>query len=350
MAIIKDEKGRWGFSVRYTDAFGNKKQKKAVNKNWTKKQAKLEEEKFIVNATNTAITLSELRNIYMESTRLKLRTSTIIRKEAYYNKHIDPILGKIKINKLDENVVEKWQAEMLKTNLKLSTIKGIQAELMSMLRFAYKRRYIDRPIIVDYPTNESPEDEKIKFVTKEQFEFLSNYIEKNCDRFMYVLIQLLYYSGMRISEALALTNLDIEDNVVTVSKSLSARTHKITKTKTGKTRKVVLSDRIVALLQEQVEYYRKCGMLGNVYLFGGNKPYTYGHIRNTYSSICKQLKFQPSNVHAFRHTHVSNLIKLGFNTFEIADRTGHSVQMINKVYGHVIINPQYNMAQKLENL
>jgi integrase len=350
MAIIKDEKGRWGFSVRYTDAFGNKKQKKAVNKDWTKKQAKLEEEKFIASATNTTITLDELRIIYIESKSIKLRTSTIIRKDNYYSKHIKPYFGKMRINNIDENTIDKWQAIMLKKNLKLSTIKGIQAELMTMLRFAYKRRYIDRPVIVDYPTNENPEEEKIKFVTKEQFDFLSDYIENNCDRFLYVLIQLLYYSGMRISEALALTNLDIDGNVVTVSKSLSARTHKVTKTKTGKTRKVVLSDRIIKLLQEQIEYYRKCGMLGNVYLFGGNKPYTYGHIRNTYSSICEKLNFQPNNVHAFRHTHVSNLIKLGFNTFEIADRTGHSVQMINKVYGHVIINPQYNMAEKLENL
>ena len=195
-----------------------------------------------------------------------------------------------------------------------------------------------------------PEEETIKFITKEQFEKLCNYIKENSDQYLYVLIQLLYYSGMRISEALALTNLDIDNNIVTVSKSISARTNKITKTKTGKTRKVVLSNRIIDLLNSQIKYYQARGMKKTIYLFGGDKPYTYGHIRNNYSLICNQLKIYPNNVHALRHTHVSNLISLGFNVFEISDRTGHSVQMINKVYGHVIINPQFEMAEKLENL
>lgn len=347
MSVFKDEKGRWGFSVRYTDVLGNRKQKKSVSKNWTKKQAKIEEEKFLARETYTAMTIDDLREIYMQSIELRVKKTTFVTKEIRYRVHMQDYFGKIQLEKIDEAIIERWQSELLKQNLKNESIKSIQGELIAMLNFAYKRRYITRKIIVHHITRDVPLQKKQKIITKEQFNKICDKIKTN--RTVYVNIQLLYYSGMRIGESLALTENDIEGNVIHITKNRS-RYGEITSTKTKEARDVIVSDRIIELLNERIYHYKKCGVKSPVYIFGGNHPVAHQSIQIPYSKACDELGIEPRNPHSLRHTHVSNLIALGFNTFEISERTGHSVKMINEIYGHVINNPQKNMADKLENL
>lgn len=349
MAVFKDDKGRWGFSVRYIDAFGKRKQKKSVNKEWTKKQAKIEEEKFLNIVTSSAITVNDLREIYMQSCSVKLKENTIYQKEIFYNTYIESYFGKMRIDKVDERTVELWQIEIKKKNLKTSTLNIILGELMAMLHFAYRRRFIVRPIIAEKFKNDTPIENTSKTISKEQFDLICEEAMK-INKTFYLLLQVLYYTGMRVGEALALTNKDIENNSISISKTYAVRIQKISSTKTNKARKVVISNRLLDLINEQIVYYRNCGIQKDLYIFGGISPISYNTIQYEYKKICDKLNITPTNIHSLRHTHVSNLIALGFNVFEISHRTGHSVEMINKTYGHVMKNPQSDMAEKLENL
>lgn len=53
-------------------------------------------------------------------------------------------------------------------------------------------------------------------------------------------------------------------------------------------------------------------------------------------------------MHEFRHSHVSLLVDMGFTPVEIADRLGHTVEMVNNVYSHLFVGSQKRMADKLE--
>lgn len=53
-------------------------------------------------------------------------------------------------------------------------------------------------------------------------------------------------------------------------------------------------------------------------------------------------------MHDFRHSHVSLLVDMGFTPVEIADRLGHTVEMVNNVYSHLFVGSQKRMAEKLE--
>lgn len=350
MSVFKDEKGRWGFSVRYTDVLGNRKQKKSVNKNWTKKQAKIEEEKFLSNATNTAFTFEQLRNIYMTSKELKIKESTYRHKESLYRNYIEQYFKNFDISKIDEYQIESWQKKLLDRGLKLSSIRCIQSELISTLNYGYKRRLIKRKIFVDHIVSDAPKTIEKKFITKNEFDAICDVALRKNRRNLYIVIQCLYYTGMRIGELLALTNNDINGNVITISKTYNHVLNKVTTTKNNTIRNVTVSDRIIDMLNEKKQHYRDCGIKGNFYIFGGNKPSSRTYFYNEYRKICDELHITPSKLHTLRHTHVSNLIALGFNPFEISERTGHSVEMIHKIYGHVIDNPQVNMANKLETL
>ena len=273
-----------------------------------------------------------------------------VRKENIYSKHIEQSIGSMSIDKIDETIIEEWQRNLARTSLKTSSKKVIQNELSAMLRFAYKRKFIKRLPMIDAIVADTPDEEKKKFLTKEQFDTLCDHIQRNYDESLYAMVQLLYYSGLRIGEALVITTKDLNGNVLYINKTFSSATNKINRTKNGKNRYVVLSDKIVELLKGREQYYRQCGMENDLYYFGGVKPFSYKNIGYYYEKACRELNIEPSNLHSLRHSHVSNLIKLGFNSFEISERTGHSPKMIESTYGHILDDPQTKMAKMLEKL
>lgn len=59
----------------------------------------------------------------------------------------------------------------------------------------------------------------------------------------------------------------------------------------------------------------------------------------------KQIK-----IHEFRHSHVSLLIELGFRPIDITNRLGHTVTMVNEVYGHLFDKSQKDIINALNKL
>lgn len=55
-------------------------------------------------------------------------------------------------------------------------------------------------------------------------------------------------------------------------------------------------------------------------------------------------------IHDIRHSHVSLLIDMGFTPHLIAERIGDTVEMVNKVYGHLYPNKHYEVADRLNQL
>ena len=53
-------------------------------------------------------------------------------------------------------------------------------------------------------------------------------------------------------------------------------------------------------------------------------------------------------VHDLRHSHVSLLINLDFPPLLIAERIGDSVDMVNRIYGHLYPSRHKEVAAKLE--
>ena len=55
-------------------------------------------------------------------------------------------------------------------------------------------------------------------------------------------------------------------------------------------------------------------------------------------------------IHDLRHSHVSLLIDMKFQPLLIAERIGDTVEMVNRVYGHLYPNRHNEVAEKLEKL
>lgn len=55
-------------------------------------------------------------------------------------------------------------------------------------------------------------------------------------------------------------------------------------------------------------------------------------------------------IHDLRHSHVSLLIDLGFSPYLVAERIGDTVDMVQKIYGHLYPNRHQEVADRLQAL
>lgn len=88
----------------------------------------------------------------------------------------------------------------------------------------------------------------------------------------------------------------------------------------------------------------------NKLLFYFDKPLDENSIRIKKDRWIKEAGVKRIRIHDLRHSHVSLLISLGFNPFDISKRLGHTVEMVNNVYGHWFQDAQSKMVDKLNTL
>ena len=74
------------------------------------------------------------------------------------------------------------------------------------------------------------------------------------------------------------------------------------------------------------------------------------NIKNIKDRCAEKADVPIIRIHDLRHSHVSLLINLGFDSFDIAKRLGHTVDMVNNIYGHWFNDAQRKMVDKLNNL
>ena len=186
----------------------------------------------------------------------------------------------------------------------------------------------------------TPKAKKIKYLN--QFELhtlLSNLdlgAEINWDWF----IMLVAKTGMRFSEALALTpsDFDFSHQMLSVSKTWNYKEDGgflPTKNKSS-VRKIQIDWQTVIQFSELVK-----GLPEDKPIFVHGKIYN-STVNDILARHCKQLNIPVISVHGLRHTHASLLLFAGVSIASVARRLGHSsMTTTQKTYLHII--------QELEN-
>ena len=186
----------------------------------------------------------------------------------------------------------------------------------------------------------APRAKKIKYLNQFELQSLLSVLrlgdEINWDWFIYLVAK----TGMRFSEALALTPADFDFNhqTVSVDKTWDYKGeggYLPTKNKSS-VRKIPLDwqtvIRFAALLKDKV---------ADVPIFVHGRTYN-STVNAVLGRRCKEAKISSITVHGLRHTHASLLLFSGVSIASVARRLGHaSMTTTQKTYLHVI--------QELEN-
>lgn len=163
----------------------------------------------------------------------------------------------------------------------------------------------------------------------------------------YYAFEMLYWTGIREGELLALTpaDFDFENQTVTINKSFQHLNGRdiITSPKTEKSNRTI---KLPNFLCDEILDYLK--MLYDVGLEDRMFPVTKSYLYREMERGSKQAGIKRIRIHDIRHSHVSLLIDMGFSATAIADRVGHESIDITYNYAHLFSSKQTEMAEKLD--
>ena len=192
----------------------------------------------------------------------------------------------------------------------------------SFFAYAYKKELVVRNIALSVERINIQQKERI-YLSEEEVEQLVNKIEHSLIR---LVVQVLYKTGLRISECLHLTvdDVDIERKVIHVVAG-----------KGNKDRLVPISESLLPLLRNYMENGRpktnsplffctkKTGKLSPVY------------VNRELAEAVRKLGWKKKvTAHILRHSFASQLVKKDVNLVQIQKLLGHSSLKVTSVYTH----------------
>ena len=165
----------------------------------------------------------------------------------------------------------------------------------------------------------------------------------------YYAFQMLYWTGIRVGELLALTagDFDFKNNMLTINKSYQ-RLHGEDVITTPKTEKSNRTIKMPQFLCDEMQEYLKMFYSPNNSdrIFPISKSYLHHEMdRGAKAAGVKRIR-----IHDLRHSHISLLIDMGFSAVAIADRVGHESIDITYQYAHLFPSKQTEMADRLDDV
>lgn len=349
MPVYKDEqRGTFFCSFYYTDWTGEKK-KKTKRGFKLKRDAQAYERSFLEQSRGEpTMTFASLVELYLADSKNRLRAITYKNKELRIKAKILPYFSDMPICKITPMNVRNWQNELLECDYKDTYLRALH-NLLSLI-FNYAVRYYglkENPCHKAGPIGKE-HAEGLKFWTREEYAKFIEAIEPGTIE--HVCFQILYWSGTRIGELLALTpaDFDFESKTISITKSYQRieKQDVITEPKTPKSNRVImLPDFVCAELKEYIE--RRYDIQPTDRLFPITKHFLYPRLEKG----CASAGIHKIRIHDIRHSHASLLIELGFSPLLIAERLGHEkVETTLGTYSHLYPNKQAELVEKLETL
>lgn len=373
MAVYKDKikttDGRcWFFKVYKKDTLGNNKAYKS-KRYLTKKEALEEEALFLVKRDNPTHKRFRLVAIdYLENLKLIRKGSTVQSYKDVYNKHISPYFDVFDLNSINIPILNNYRDMLLKRGYSVAYLNKINNVLNSILNYAVVHYGLSSNVNKLLGTFQAKQDkvvkdeEKLRYITYEEFQRFISVVDKLEWKAFF---SLLYYTGMRKGEVLALTFNDIKNDTIIVNKTLYTKikgTYSITSTKNNLNRTVKMNKSLYDIMQEYIAHMKSyTDYSDDWFLFGGSiylAPTTIDRYKHHYFELSGVHEI---TIHEFRHSAVSllasEIIKQTNNNVDTAKfflqmsrRFGHSPEVMQRTYMHLFKDNQDEIVDILDNL
>ena len=342
--------GKWYVMVWYSTFEGLRKQK--CKKGFTTKRAALEWERefLLADTCDVNMLFKTFVDEYMNEMRPRLKLNTFLVKERIFETHITPYFGKRKLCEITPKDIRAWQNRLLYHRdedgkpFSACYLKTIHNQLSAAFNYAV-RFYGLSSNPASLAGNMGRETQKeMQFWTQDEYQKFSEAIMDKPTS--YYAFEVLYWTGIREGELLALTpkDFDFEAMTLRINKSLQ-RIHGeavVTEPKTLKSNRTIkLPDFLCDEIKEYLKMFYQ--LTDDTMIFPVSKHFLHHEmIRGCKISGVKRIR-----IHDLRHSHISLLIDMGFSPVAIAERAGHESIRITYRYSHLFPSVQDQMAEKL---
>ncbi len=249
-----------------------------------------------------------------------------------------PYFGKMKLDKITGEEIDKWLDCMIKEKYRNTTTNGYFGTLQTMMKWAAKKRIIGRDPFLDVEKLLKDQKEK-EIITPDEFKAL--FVEDwkkawDKDLLRCTANKIAALTGMRCCEVLGLRGEYVYDDHIFLCGQYDEYGYRETKTKIK--HHIPLAAELVADLRKLME------LNGNGYIFsldGGATPVTRRHIYNGLTKALNkigiadgEIKERGLNVHAWRHFCNTELQKAWLTVQKVQAVTGHKSERMTEHYTH----------------
>lgn len=352
MPVYKDDNnGTFYVQCYYRDARGSKRHKTKRGFSSEVEAAVWEGQFKSLNGGAMDMTFSEFVEVYASEVKPRIREHTWITKEYIINDKLVPFFGDMRMCDVRPIDVIRWQNELTEhrdaegKSWAPTYLRTVNNQLNAI--FNHAERYYG---LTDNPVRRvdkigSKKGGEMQFWTKDEYlRFSEAVMDKPLS---FHAFELLYWTGIRCGELLALTPSDfmLESSRLRINKSYQSL-HGVNTVTDPKTPKSVRTIVMPAFLRDEMADFieMRDDVAPDERLFAVTKHF----LAHEMERGCKASGVKRIRVHDIRHSHVSLLIEMGFSALAIAERMGHEAVDITYRYAHLFPTKQDEMAAALD--
>lgn len=342
----QENNGKWSVQFYYVDYSGVRRRKHKIGFK-TKTEARIWQEEFIRKAqADMDMTFESFVAEYFENVSPDLKGSTIDTKKHIIELHILPYFRSKKIADISALDVRKWQNEVKKNGFSDTYLRTINAQLSAIFNHAVRFYHLSYNPSREAGTMGKNKSGNMGIWSQEDMELFLDAVKDKDEA--YYAFKLIYWTGIRLGELLALCVEDIDGNVMNIKKTTYRKHGKdvVTSPKSDASCRRIILPSFLALEMEEYKS-RLYGILPQDRLFRISKGYLEKEIKRG----AKAAGIKEIRVHDLRHSHASLLIANNVDIATIANRLGHdNIKTTLSIYAHLFDKNARAVANTLDDI
>jgi len=268
-------------------------------------------------------------------------------------------LAGLPIDKVARKDVRELLLSIHGRGLSKATVCLVRDVLSGVLNHAMDDEVIEsNPVLGVVKRLQLSRDKKneVEPLTKEEVQLFLDVCRENRPDY-YAFFLTAFRTGMRLGELLGLQWGDIDWHGRFIRVSRSFKRGRITPTKTGRARRVDMSNQLIEVLANLHTQRKKEALQagrGNVESFifheKGGQPLSQNTVRNVFKRMLSKAGLREIRLHDTRHTFASLLLSDGQSPVYVKEQLGHSsIQMTVDIYGHLIPSSNRDAVNSLDS-
>ena len=315
MKAEKDPKtGKWLIQYRFTDWQG--KRRKSTKRGFaTKREAEEWLRTFLVTQkADFDMKFEEFLKMYYADMETRLREHTMRTKKYIIDLKILPYFGQKRVNDITAADIRRWQNELIKKGYSPTYLKTINNQLSAIFNYAVKYYDLKGNPCTKAGSIGKSRAEEMSFWTIDEFrQFVDCIMDK---RQSYMCFMILYWTGMRLGELLALTSadIDLDKHTISITKSYQRLGKKdvVTPPKTPKSKRLItIPEFLVADIKDYMDSLYEVQEDDRLF------PVTKYFLEHEMQRGIKASGVKRIRIHDLRHPYVKPTTKKFITFFEV---------------------------------
>lgn len=340
---------------RVMEGATNKKEAQAMELEF-KKNFSLEK----IVTKRKSYTLKEFIDFYNSEKNRQIKSSTK-QSNFYISKFFIPLFD-MEVHRITSDQIKKILDMKIESGLEESYVNKALEYITKIFNFGLKKGILQINPAQKVERYRDPDAlvKEMKFYTPAEFKKFIQFFPKerneSLDYVCYVVVNCLYFLGLRINECLALTreDINIEKATVRVNKTVfrnvDGHSYLVTSPKTKNSiRTILIPTTLLEILKEYLKWFDNLyGINKKCFLFGIDHPIHPKNIRKRVKKTAIAADLPIIRLHDFRHSHASLLANSGMPINAIASRLGHTISECQKTYIHLFNESEKRLVEVID--